>query len=213
MLRDDLRRHTHEHHERLEALLDLPGSIRSTDDYRRLLGAFFGFYTPFEARLGEYEEPLGYVGLDVSARRKAPRLRDDLEALGFSDESIEALPRCSTLPALDSWGQALGALYVLEGSTLGGQFIVRHLSRDWPALPTRFFAGYGERTGAMWRNFLAVLNDQPIAAGEREAILQGAEATFEALAHWFTGALGRATPVADERPDPAHLAPAPARRH
>jgi heme oxygenase len=49
---------------------------------------------------------------------------------------------------------------VLEGATHGGQFISKHtlaLLGVTPETAGRFFHGYGERTGAMWRTFGAAL--------------------------------------------------------
>jgi heme oxygenase len=50
---------------------------------------------------------------------------------------------------------AVGCLYVLEGATLGGQFISRHLATlgIGPANGGLFFHGYGAKTGEMWKSF------------------------------------------------------------
>ena len=62
---------------------------------------------------------------------------------------------------LNNAAKALGCLYVLEGATLGGVLIARHvrasLGFDGDA-GSAFYLGYGPRTGAMWRGFCGVLN-------------------------------------------------------
>ena len=188
MLRDDLRRHTRSHHERVEAVLDIPGSIRDSNDYVHLLGALFGFYAPLETKLWKHEELLRSLGLSLSDRQKSDKLREDLQSLGLTHRAIDSLALCSSLPALATCRHALGSLYVLEGSTLGAQLIARRLRRDLhPDPPIRFFLGYGERTGAMWRGFVDTLNGITLAAGETAEVLQGAEETFDALERWMTG--------------------------
>ena len=91
MLRDDLRRHTRSHHERVEAVLDIPGSIRDSNDYVHLLGALFGFYAPLETKLWKHEEPLRRLGLSLSARRKSGKLREDLQSLGEMAQELTQL--------------------------------------------------------------------------------------------------------------------------
>jgi hypothetical protein len=48
--------------------------------------------------------------------------------LGFSSDALAAQPRCP-LAEIDSRVEALGSLYVMEGSTLGGRIIARNLER------------------------------------------------------------------------------------
>jgi heme oxygenase len=42
---------------------------------------------------------------------------------------VGALPQYHDLPDIEDWPRMLGCLYVLEGATLGGQIISRHLQR------------------------------------------------------------------------------------
>jgi heme oxygenase len=67
-------------------------------------------------------------------------------------------PIAPAFPAPRSAAEALGMLYVLEGSTLGGRMILRALAERGvhdPAL--QFLDPYGTDTGARWRAFLDVL--------------------------------------------------------
>ena len=191
MLRDQLRLHTQAQHARIEAALDIPASIHNRDDYVRLLGAFYGFYLPFETALLAHETPLCDVGVDLSLRKKAHKARADLQSLCLSGETIDKLALCSSL-ALPTWRHALGSLYVVEGSTLGGQIIVRELTRHLnlqPHLHLRFFSAYGSRTGTMWRAFVTSLNELNLAAEETTDVLRGAAETFETLERWLASSL------------------------
>ena len=55
---------------------------------------------------------------------------------------------------------ALGILYVVEGSSLGGRFILKNLETI-PGLDNgkgvSYFTGYGNKTGSQWKNFLNFL--------------------------------------------------------
>lgn len=54
--------------------------------------------------------------------------------------------------------QAWGAMYVLEGSTLGGAMIHKHLqSLGWDTPAFNFYSYYGKETGSKWKTFKQVI--------------------------------------------------------
>ena len=60
-------------------------------------------------------------------------------------------------PDIKNQGDLVGMLYVIEGSTLGGQLISKHLTKNLGITPEtggRFFGGYGENTSVLWLDFL-----------------------------------------------------------
>ena len=108
------------------------------------------------------------------------------------------LPLCP-VPLLRDAFEALGSLYVMEGSTLGGQVIMRNVTLRLgfdDRFGCSYFAGHGANTGAMWRSFLARLDEAPTAEAER--IANGASATFERLAWWLGRTAGDAALDADQ---------------
>lgn len=142
-------------HTALEAQMDLSRHFSSEQNYRHLLIGFYRVYAPLEDRL---EKAVNWQerGWDFEGRKKTPWLEDDLLALGMIHEEIKALPLTKDLPEITSLAEALGCLYVLEGSTLGGQFITKVLQRNLPITASaggRFFAGYQEQTMPQWREF------------------------------------------------------------
>jgi heme oxygenase len=183
-----IKERTQPHHERVEANLGVmdPGLTRA--GYRVLLARFRGFHHPVERRL-DVLAPWAALGLEAAERRKTPWIDADLRALGMDGEAIARLPVCSALPALETVGHALGSLYVLEGATLGGAFISRHLARTLgvdAASGGAFFASYGERRGPMWKSFGRALERYVEGRGGEEEILAGACDTFIRLDHWLT---------------------------
>jgi len=189
-----LKESTREYHDRLESN---PFSNRilqeeiTIEEYRKVLERFYGFYHPVEASLiqaldGSFQE------IDFHTRRKVPLLEKDLIALGHRQESIRRLTRCSDTPELTNQHYAFGILYVLEGATLGGQIISRHLSKKLALTPetgSAFFSSYQNQVGARWQSFKNMLNSFPIDAEQERRVLAGAIATFTALDSWFLAAL------------------------
>jgi len=156
-------------------------------EYRDLLARLFGFHEAFDAAFPS--APAAFArAIDLHARSRSEALAQDLAALGVAPR-IPALPLCATAPRPKSEPQWLGALYVTEGSTLGGTEIGRTLERaGFPDNRRHFFTAYGERRSEMWRGFLARLEthaDDPAAADAAEAAALDAFARFEAwMADW-----------------------------
>ncbi len=182
-----LRAETADAHARVEAAVDLPSLVRSAAAYARFLAGLHAVYAPLEQRLDAFPEWTA-VGLSLAPRRKTPLLVSDLAALRapgtarwIGDVSMPA-----------SFGQALGCLYVLEGSTLGGRTIARHLRASPHRLPTRFVEGYGARTGVMWRAFQDALRRHERRGGDGDDVVRGAAGTFGALERSLAGRAPRA---------------------
>jgi len=73
-------------------------------------------------------------GIDFDARRKSARLAADLQWLGHG--ALTSLPRCAALRPLPGAAAAFDCLYVLEGATLDGRTIARHLGAHSGSAPT-----------------------------------------------------------------------------
>lgn len=183
-----LRDETRPLHVRAERAVDLPARLASRESYIGFLARMLGFHAPLEAQLARVHG-LDAVVPDLPSRRKAPLLKGDLAACGLSAAAIAAMPECPVLPAMPALPQALGVLYVLEGSTLGGQFIRKEVSRRLglgPGTGCAFFAGYGDQTGPLWRAFCISLTDFTQAhPGMGDAIVSTAAETFERFEAWL----------------------------
>jgi heme oxygenase len=191
-----LRTETAAEHQAVEDSLDLlsPGLTRD-----RLVGALsrmHGFWQVAEAGLDFWAtaEPSAAELVDWSRRRRSPLFAADLAALGAGP--ADHLPE---LPEVVGTDAALGRLYVLEGSTLGGVFIDRHLA-TLPQLAgagrLACFSPYGAQTGAMWHAFRSVTRARVAGGGDAERVVAAARQTFRALASWCDARL----PVQQRRP-------------
>lgn len=202
MILKRLKMATSSSHTALEDQLPLMNADLSREDYRQFVGRFFGFYAPLEVQLmaSPHWQQLAF---DYAPRQKTPRLAQDLSALGISAAALAALPRCADLPACTTPEQLLGCLYVIEGATLGGRSITRHLQTRLGLTPESggaFFDGYGAQTGAYWKAFCTMLSenadlhmghsaddyaDHSSVESRHAAIVAGANQTFETLTHWL----------------------------
>ena len=179
-----LRAETRAAHFAIEQTLPLTDEALTLERYTQRLKQFYVFYQPVEAQLLQGSDTLA-EWLNVQERCKTQFLRGDLNALGYT--SAGSLPLCRKLPVLASAAERFGCMYVLEGSTMGGQLITRHI-RDRLGIRAesggRFFNAYGDRTGAMWHQFKAAITAFAAESDEHELIINSAQATFETLRHW-----------------------------
>jgi heme oxygenase len=179
-----LRTETRTEHELLEASLELMSPSLTRAAYARCLERFFGIYAPIEQALCRIEDWQGYdVGLD--ARLKTPLIERDLRALGAP--STEAPPPCMAWTPFADLESAFGCLYVVEGASLGGQLICRHVEATLGITAETggsFFRGYGERTAQMWRSFRQQLLRHAAAGADQDRIVASALATFKAFRSW-----------------------------
>ncbi|NJK81247.1 MAG: biliverdin-producing heme oxygenase [Chloroflexaceae bacterium] len=185
-----LREATGAQHRRLEALPYARAIVDETIDraqYQWLLQKFYGFHVPAEQHLCALAAPeLEQIGL--SRRLKVPLLWRDLHTLGLSTTQLDNLPLCHAVPAYNTLPAALGGLYVLEGATLGGQIITRHLERSLgltPQVGAAFFASYGAAVGPMWKAFCAALDAYAADPHTHPTIAEAACQTFAALTDWL----------------------------
>jgi heme oxygenase len=184
-------------HAALEDKLPLMSLDLSLEDYRHFVGRFFGFFAPLETQLmalPHWQE----LAFDYAPRQKTPRLAKDLLALGSTATDLAAMPRCTDLPDCTRPEQLLGCLYVIEGATLGGRSITRHLQTRLGLTHesgVAFFDGYGALTGSHWKAFCTMLSvnaelrsdpaGDSFDESRHAAIVAGANQTFETLTDWL----------------------------
>jgi len=166
-------------------------------DYLRLLARVYGFHRPFEAAAREVAASSGF-DFDLEARARSPVLLADLKTLGLDSDAISRLPLWTPSFSFTSEGALLGALYVLEGSTLGGVQIARALQGvigDETGDGRRFLLGRGDRQSIMWRDFLERLESLSEDPKGADQAIGAAVATFEDFEAWMTGWTVEAAPV------------------
>lgn len=169
---DHIKTYTKLEHASLEKhLTGIIKGIKSTEQYIDLLRMFYGFYQALEHVMEQYLTQ--DLIPDIEQRRKADALLHDMEDLGC-DSRQPPLQVTVNTPVIDSYAAALGAAYVLEGSTLGGVIIAKMIKTQLPYIPDgkgfSFFTCYGVDAQNMWKKFRTYLlaltrkQDQDLAA-------------------------------------------------
>jgi heme oxygenase len=154
-----LRTATSAQHARLDTGLDAVGRFSDPGQRLGFCARYAAFHIPADAALAPWLREL--PDLELESRSRAPLLAR------FAGG--QALP---LFPAPASAAEALGMLYVLEGSTLGGRFIAGALAARGVTDPDlAFLDPYGDETGARWRAFLTVLARE---IGDSEALIADA---------------------------------------
>ena len=165
---------TEQQHREIEALIDPLKNFQSLDAYKAHVLKSWGFYLPLEGCLAAFD--WSAAGIDFVPRLKAPLIEQDLRVLGMQQPRLgEAQPL-----ARRNLDFALGCLYVLEGATLGGQIISRHLATlgIGPANGGLFFHGYGARTSEMWKSFQLSATRYCVTEDQIGEAVSGAKSTF-----------------------------------
>jgi heme oxygenase len=184
-LRDRLRAETAGWHSRVEAVADLPASVATRDDYVDLLGRLIDLHAGFEIHLAAPAFDSGWrrVGVDIGHHARAFMLAADLQELGLT-----AKPQwVPSLPLL-TFGRALGCLYVLEGSSLGGRTVARVVQAAIGDVPTTFLTGHGRPFVASWVSVCSALALFDTLGGDGDAVVAGACDTFAAFAEHLSRA-------------------------
>jgi heme oxygenase len=176
LLSDQLKTRTLAPHQELEkALITRMRAMRGTDNYIDLLQVFYRYFGALEDRItlfiGSAELP------DHLQRRKSESLANDIRALGGVLPEKASL---SEIPVIEDHLQAFGALYVMEGSTLGGIIISKMVAKQLGMgdQGLSFFQSYGEHLPTMWATFKLTLNRQAGNEADAERIIAAAAETF-----------------------------------
>jgi heme oxygenase len=186
-LRARLREATQAPHERMHAHDGFGGAASgrlALPAYRDLLARLYGFHKAFDAAFTTAPAEFA-AAIRLPARARSSDLAQDLVALGVG-ACLEGLPICGGAPRPRSEAEWLGALYVTEGSTLGGAQIAKALDGLVEGVDgRRFFLAYGERRSEMWRVFLARLEAFGVNPAAADAVEDAAVQTFEAFETWM----------------------------
>jgi heme oxygenase len=177
----------HERLHHLAAFAPLAAGTISRDAYRTLMARTYGFHVAMEAAIAAATDGTAFAAIAARCRR-AVLLRDDLIALGLTSVDIERIELADRLPDMSTAPRALGCLYVLEGSTLGGRQLARGLDHFLPrdTRAGRAFLSAGADPGHVgWRAFCDVIDRGGAATADRADMIGGALATFARFESWF----------------------------
>lgn len=173
MLSNSLKESTKEAHLSLEKkVVQKMKAIRSDADYADFLKHFYAYFDQVEQAIAPYIT--ADILPDHAERRNSLYLKQDILELGADVQDLPA----AQAPQINQTIAALGALYVMEGSIMGGPIIVKMLEKSGITKGVSFFSGYGEATGNMWGKFVAILNAHAQSPEDEQLAIDAANATF-----------------------------------
>jgi heme oxygenase len=163
MLQERLKIATKGNHDELEELMFVNEIMNKTftrEQYKTLLATNYIVHSAIESRLHEALDADLKTILEVDTRYKLAALEQDLEEMEISKADLDALD-FDFLKSQDfNNASSLGAMYVLEGATLGGNVIQKKLKAN-PAfenLSLNYYTVYAQNLMPNWLSFVKVLN-------------------------------------------------------
>lgn len=180
MLSERIKEETRQAHQQLEkSVIAELKQIRSEKDYAELLKKFYLYFSSLENVIVPFVTT--DVLSDYTDRRNSSYLKKDIQELGF-DVNVDLQ---AAVPSINNSLEAMAALYVMEGSIMGGSIIVQILAKHGIEKGVSFFSGYGPATGTMWAGFTNALNAQANSEQEQNTAINIANETFSRFGDVF----------------------------
>lgn len=151
------------------------------DNYVDYLNRLLPFVKGFEEQVFPDLHP--YI-TDLDERRKLQLICSDLRLSGVAKQLAPSFNEAFFREHYPDKASRFGGMYVLEGSTLGGKMITKHLQQSLGNMvegKISYLNPYGEQSGSRWKNFLQVLQQASNERNNETAIIAGALSTFSIL--------------------------------
>ncbi|TXF75115.1 biliverdin-producing heme oxygenase [Chryseobacterium sp.] len=144
----------------------------SEDDYRNLLYSNYILHSHFESRVFSLLSPNFSEKLQLRHRAKLKLIKEDLESMVLPVQ----IPKLTV--SIKNEAQAIGVLYVMEGSTLGGNVIAKQLAKlpQFAQVQFNYFGVYKDQTGSRWKEFKTVLDSEFTA--DYPHVLEGVQKAY-----------------------------------
>lgn len=168
-----LRTATADVHTAIETEADVERRLRDEDARPQMMDRFHALHAAVEAAIAPWRPAFQADG--YAPDRRSPLIVEGLEQLG------RAAPRAEAVSPLSTYGEAIGWVYVAEGSMLGGRVMQRGMIKDGISLDgLAFLDPWGDETGLRWRAFLLAMNSA-WASGRatQDDILKGGRDAFD----------------------------------
>lgn len=165
---------THAPHDQLDKTIKAYAPFETLASYTRFVSAQYLFQAELQSL---YKDPaLKKLFADLPERCRAEQARADLVDLGVEPPRLETGAQLTP-----SMAEALGWLFVSEGSKLGAAFLIKRAVGL--GLSEQFGARHlGEPAGgraAGWKRFISILDSLPLTNEQETQLNQGALAAFE----------------------------------
>lgn len=174
-----LRSATRQAHEVLDKFITSAKPFESKHNFGQFVKTQYLFHSDLDVFFAN--EKLDALLPDLKGRRRLAMVEQDLVDLELEVPEVSA-PRFTQETPFDL-PEAMGWLYVVEGSNLGAAFLLKDaaklgLNEEFGA---RHLAGAPEGRGLHWRTFTAALDEIELTPEEEARAVAGAEAAFRAV--------------------------------
>lgn len=179
-----LREETRGDHDELEAIGmsdKIMDASLQPEEYKQLIKVHYLVHRALEERLAEANVQQHFPEIDFENRRKLPLIERDLAELEFDEQKIDQLKPAGKLPDMEEPYGLLGAMYVMEGATLGGMVIMKALKKNDQLSGIdhfHYFGCYGGDTGKQWKSFLEVLKEEGNKPEAQQPVIKAASQTY-----------------------------------
>lgn len=179
MVSEYLKQNTAEFHDAAEKLFSSDKIFSKTftlEDYKKIINTNYIMLLNSEDKIFSSLSDKFSEKLQLNERKKLPLIEKDLAILSLENRAA------SHYLEFANENEALGAMYVIEGSTLGGNVIAKQLSKTegFDDVTFNFFGCYKENTGLMWKSFKETL-DTEIGEENYGEVLSGAKKLYTFL--------------------------------
>lgn len=171
-----MRAATHAAHAALDGFIMQAKPFEGRENFARFVQTQYLFHRDLSALFSDPR--LDALLPDLAGRNRLAMVEQDLADLGVErPEADEPVFASGAEPDL---AEALGWLYVVEGSNLGAAFLLKYaanlgLDENFGA---RHLAGAPEGRGLHWRTFIAALDEIELDEAAEARAVAGAEAAF-----------------------------------
>jgi heme oxygenase len=153
--------------------------LRQRSGYRRFLEASAAALLPLEDAL--VHAGVEHIFPDWTLRSRRRAILHDIARIGGVVHPLAALPKLN-------FGQVLGTMYVLEGSRLGAQVLLKTVSQSSDPAVAAATAYLGHGAGQhLWRSFLVMLERHGATLkrtlSSEKDVVDGARQAFALFAH------------------------------
>ncbi|KAB8039703.1 hypothetical protein GCL60_05430 [Silvanigrella paludirubra] len=172
-------------HDEVEQINIMSKSKPTIDNYIDYLKVLFKIFIPLEQKLLNYSE-WKQNNFNFNLTKRVQHLIMDIHNLNVNKNEIIF---STNLPNIDSFEKALGIYYVLEGSSLGGQFLFKKMLLNYSDQlenKLNYLYGFGKETFKEWKIFIDNINNYAeINSAKKIDILNSALETFECFIYEF----------------------------
>mgnify|MGYP000055940808 CR=1 FL=1 len=175
---DRLRAATHSTHEKLDQSIMAKDPFASLTSYGRFLQVQHGIHRDVEPLY--HWSALSHIFSNLHKSSRFAAVEQDLADLGLQPPLYTVVPATETLVAQHDIPEALGWLYVVEGSSLGAAFLLK-LAKNMGLSESHgaaHMATPAKGRAPHWKSFKTTLNALPMSQEDEARAITAAEAAF-----------------------------------